>query len=116
MLLTAPSAPAAAVAHSVGDRSSDSSRYGVLSELPGTVPPRARISLHPGRAPLGGVDLRRLQLQFDLSRARAFASLAAAELALEERPGFLVEITGSFADAEGRPCGDLVLYVDGLRA
>jgi hypothetical protein len=77
--------------------------------------PEVRIYMHPGRAPVGAVDLQRAREQFDLRRADAFRSLAEAEPACAGRVGFLLELNGrSCAHPEGEP-ESTVLFIENVR-
>ena len=71
----------------------------------------ARVYLHPGRALVETVPLRRAREQFDLSRARAYESLGRAELAADGQPGLLIDVKGVFSDGAGRRYSHVTFFV-----
>ncbi len=97
--------------HEAGTRRAESEPKLSLEPVGDDTAMEAHVYLHPGRALVGTVSLRRAREQFDLSRARAYESLGRAELAADGQPGLLIDITGVFSDGEGRRYSHVTFFV-----
>jgi hypothetical protein len=86
-----------------------------VREDPGDSGYELALYLHPGRSCLGTLPLERARQQFDLTGARLFGSLGEAELAADDRVGFLAEVRGGFIDSSGTRRERGVFYVPRLR-
>lgn len=76
----------------------------------------AQIGVHPGRLLVADVEYDQLAGQFELDRVAAvYATLADAEIAVGDRPGFMLSLEGEFQDSRGRDYTRGVLFCPGVR-
>ena len=77
----------------------------------------ANVGVHPGRLQVAEVGYEQLAGQFLLDRVTAvYTSIAAAELAEGDRPGFMLSLEGEFRDSAGKTYERGVLFCPGVRA
>jgi hypothetical protein len=77
---------------------------------------RANVAVHPGRLSVAEVGYEQLAGQFLLDSVTAvYTSVAAAEIAVGDRPGFLLSLEGEFRDSAGKAYQRGVLFCPSIR-
>lgn len=77
---------------------------------------RANVAVHPGRLSVAEVGYEQLAGQFLLDSVTAvYTSVADAEIAVGDRPGFMLSLEGEFRDSAGKTYQRGVLFCPSVR-